>query len=41
LEMPVESGKTIERCNLPHGFYLMSFYGKEGIGSRSYKVLAR
>jgi hypothetical protein len=41
LEMPVKSGKTIERCNLPYGFYLMSFYGKERIGSRSYKVLAR
>ncbi|MGA2507714.1 MAG: glycoside hydrolase family protein [Chitinispirillaceae bacterium] len=41
LEMPIESGKAIERCNLPHGLYLMNFYGKERIESRSYNVLVK
>lgn len=41
LEIPVGSGKAIGRCTLPYGLYLMNFYGKERIGSRSYKVLVR
>ena len=41
LEMPIESGKAMGSCNLPFGMYLMSFYGKERIGSRSYNVVVR
>ena len=41
LEMPVESGKVMEKCILPHGYYLMNFFKKEGIGSRAYKVPVR
>jgi hypothetical protein len=41
LEMPIESGKAIGRCNLPYGLYMMNFYGKEGAGSRFYKVLIK
>jgi hypothetical protein len=41
LEMPVNSCEAIERCNLPYGFYLMNFNGKERIGLRSYKVLVK
>ena len=41
LEMPIESGKAMGRCNLPFGMYLMSFYGTERIGSQSEKVLVK
>jgi hypothetical protein len=39
--MPILPGRTIQKCNLPYGFYIMNFYGKEKIGSRSYKVLVK
>jgi hypothetical protein len=41
MEMPVISGRTIQKCNLPYGFYIMNFYGKEKIRSRSYEVFVR
>ena len=41
LEMPVESGKVVGKCILRHGFYIMSFCGKERVGARSYKVLVK
>jgi hypothetical protein len=41
LEMPIASGKVAGKFALPRGFYLMCFYGKERIASRSYKVLIK
>ena len=41
LELPIASGKVAGTCAFPRGFYLMCFYGKERIASRSYKVLIR
>jgi len=38
LEMPLESGKTVGKCTLGHGFYIMKFYGKQNSVSRFYKV---
>ena len=28
LEMPISSGRTVQRFNLPRGFYIMNLYGK-------------
>lgn len=41
LEIPVISGRTIQRYNLPYGFYIMNFFGKEKIRSCSYEVIAK